>query len=203
MICTPDQIKGLTLVHYGSSSYDPEKFVPAKNPAYWFPKPAGGGLWTSPENSSWGWKQWCEYGRFHTEELDTSFRLQLHPASKVVMIDSWEDYKKDLKVINVSVAEKERWITLDGSYRIVDFEGMLADGIAAIWLTENGQNVTRFGPRLATFDSLYGWDCESVLILDKEAIIPITDQNQTDDNAINDNMRNIVSDLHTSDNSLR
>lgn len=49
-----------------------------------------------------------------------------------------------------------------------DFEAMIRSGIDAIWLTPKGERETRFShPK-----NLYGWDCESVLIMNPNGISP-------------------------------
>jgi len=45
----------MKLIHYGSTSFDPKKFNPVLNS---YIKPTGG-LWTSPIDSEFGWKDWC------------------------------------------------------------------------------------------------------------------------------------------------
>lgn len=48
-----------------------------------FCKPFGG-LWSSPENSTWGWRDWCEAENFWIDKINgSSFRFQLKPGSKV------------------------------------------------------------------------------------------------------------------------
>lgn len=52
-ICSKKQLKSLSIVHYGHKEYYPSKVKPIKN-ENWV-KPLGG-LWCSPINSNWGWK---------------------------------------------------------------------------------------------------------------------------------------------------
>ena len=47
----------------------------------------------------------------------------------------------------------------------IDFEKMLSDGIDAIYLTEKGEQETRFES-----PGLYGWDCECVLVMNPDCI---------------------------------
>jgi hypothetical protein len=50
-----------------------------------------------------------------------------------------------------------------------DFERLLEDGIEGVYLTERGQEETRFGLDNPWCD-LYGWDCECVLVMRLESL---------------------------------
>ena len=50
---------------------------------------------------------------------------------------------------------------------LIDFEQIRSAGIDAIYLTKSGVNNTMYSfPK-----NLYGWDCESVLVINKKSII--------------------------------
>jgi hypothetical protein len=108
-----------------------------------------GGLWTSPVDSSYGWSDWSkdnEYG-----DLSSHFDLDFEGA--VFEIDSLEDMN------NLP------WIENNSMY-FVSFEPLVFMGYDAIRLTDKGQTDTRFThPK-----SLYGWDCETVLVMNADAI---------------------------------
>ena len=72
-------------IHYGSSKYDPNKFVePKNNPdGYIISKPQGG-LWASKVNSEWGWKDWCRSEDFHTDRLEESFTFELSAYTTIL-----------------------------------------------------------------------------------------------------------------------
>ena len=58
------------------------------------------------------------------------------------------------------------WREVHGLFQAIDFEAMVQRGIEGIYLTEKGQIDTRWtSPR-----SLYGWDCETILILNENCI---------------------------------
>lgn len=60
----------MQLIHYGHSDFNIAKFKPIKNDDYGWVKP-NGGLWTSPLESNWGWKDWCISEGFHSYTDDT------------------------------------------------------------------------------------------------------------------------------------
>ena len=141
----------MKLIHYGSSYFDPEKFISVKNRDL-MTKPTGG-LWASPVDAAWRWKQWCETERFELDSLSTHFIFEI-TDSHILKISSESDMHQNLL-----------WIQSSFSWT-VDFE-RLSNKYDAIFLTEKGEQETRL-----TFPkSLYGWDCECVLVLNKKCII--------------------------------
>jgi hypothetical protein len=148
--------RNFALIHYGSDEFRKELFRDVRN-SYWV-KPEGG-LWTSPVNSQWGWKDWCDAEQFRECDKQNSFIVHLKPGTKVVVIDGKKDFEKLLETHGLDMPFMKR--------QGPDFEKLFGDGYQAIWLTEKGQQETRF-----TFpSSLYGWDVETVLILDKNSVL--------------------------------
>ena len=137
------------LIHYGSDKFIPKKVLPVKNTDWVKPKKEGG-LWTSPIDSKWGWKDWNDCERFIECDDRNSFTVYLKADAKIFVIDSLEDLKK---------------APLREGYgkKVLDFE-LIAQNYDAIWLTEKGQNETHFSYPI----DLSGWDCETVLILNPD-----------------------------------
>lgn len=138
------------LIHYGNDKFEHSLFKPIENNNI---KPRGG-LWTSPVSSKWGWKNFCRQEGFWVETLKKSFKLKLKKDSSVFIIDSYQDLTK-------MIFKKHKYCNL----HIIDFE-KISEKYDAIWLTVKGQKETR----LSEPYNLYGWDVESVLILNKESI---------------------------------
>ena len=138
----------LHLIKYGSDKFDLSKFNPVKSQPGAI-KPDGG-LWASPVNSEYGWKEWCEENEFHLDDLKESFTFW-YESDNILVIDS----KKDLSKI--------KWLEFYRRF-IPDFLAMDYD---AIYLTRKGEAATR----LLMDENLYGWDCESVFIMNPEGII--------------------------------
>lgn len=146
----------LNLISYGlGERFDRGRFKPVKNRA--FVKPDGG-LWASPVFSSYGWRDWCEAEHFNLEKLATSFIFRY--GGKILRIDTLED------------AKQMPWL-LAGDYAFPDFETMTRTGVDAIWLSPEGERATRFSPP----HSLYGWDCECVLVMNPNGILELPEAN--------------------------
>lgn len=152
-------LKDFTLVHHGSDSFDVEKFNKITNNKY-RNKP-NGGLWTSPLNSEFGWITWCKVNDFNFEEYSSkSFTLELSDDARIFIINSIDDLKKLPTFIS----------KIGGiNYITIDYE-KLSKYYDAIYLTIKGEQETSW---LENFDelSLYGWDCETVLILKTNKLI--------------------------------
>ena len=114
-----------------------------------------GGLWASPIHTKFGWKEWCNSEDFG----DVS-------AKYPVVLDI--DMSRIMVIKKASDLDKLPWCKLEGLdlLEFIDFGKLIKDGVDGIYLTEKGQWETRFTfPR-----GLYGWDCESVLVLNERCI---------------------------------
>ena len=138
-------------IHYGSDTFKPELIHgPHNNPFRNKPQNA---FWASPEDSDHGWKAWCEGEDFHTDRLDKSFRFKLKDGAKIFYVDSMEKerflprLKTDCGYINIK------------SY---DFDFLKHQGYDAVEvsLTDCWQ----------LYDGMYGWDCDSIAILNPDIV---------------------------------
>lgn len=150
-------------IHYGQNEFQKEKFKPIKN-EFHFPKPKGG-LWASNICSNFGWKDWCEdegflSGKEHEDYWSSSFCFTFKEDANVYHI--WR--KDDIK--NLPLLEKAEFSYYDKYY--IDFEDCLARGIDAIELhlyADNGKH-----SHVELYWALYGWDCNSVIVLNPDCI---------------------------------
>lgn len=155
--------QGQELVTYGcGNKFIKKNFHPVVNRPRWN-KPLGG-LWASPVDSKWGWKDWCKSENFG--DLETCFKFTLKKGVRVCIVDSLEDFD-GLPTFDTSLGLTFLKNKLG---RTVDFEE-IARNADVIWLTEDGQRVTHFGRGINEM-SLYGWDCETVLVLNAECVKP-------------------------------
>lgn len=141
------QHKTINCITYGLGDFDHESFKPVQND--WI-KPKGG-LWASPIESEYGWKHFCEENEWNLDGLRTSFEFTF--KGLCVVIDSFEDLR-DLY-----------WIEKPLRINMVDFERLQREGIQGVLLTTCGLGNTKF-----TDPNLYGWDCESLLVMDRTCI---------------------------------
>lgn len=142
------------LIHYGDTSYSLEKFQKITDEGWVKPR---GGLWTSPLKSEWGWRDWCNAENFRECKREDSFLLKLNEDSRIYIIDSVEDVRKaPVKTLGYM------------NRMTINFE-ILSQDYDALWLTRKGESETRW----EEVYSLYGWDCESVLILNPHSVTQV------------------------------
>ena len=150
-------------IHYGSSKYDPVKFKPIKNQLLWVK--SEGGLWASPKDAFFGWKEWCEGARFDGCNTDISFEFTLASNAMILQINCTDDLI-DLPKADLPKEIPSRtfsWLAL------LDFEKILSSGVDAIQV--NMSNDPARGWDNGLYNALYGWDCDSILVMNKDVVI--------------------------------
>lgn len=75
-------------VHYGHTAFKPELFMEIKNQEM-FVKPKGG-LWASPIQSKFGWKDWCKSENFRVCNDENSFTFSIKENANIINL-----YSKD------------------------------------------------------------------------------------------------------------
>ena len=146
-------------IHYGHAEFRPELFREIKN-RYEFVKPSGG-LWASAVDAPYGWKQWCMDQDFYVHRLQDNFTFELSENSKILHIRSVEDLESLPKQENVVI--NPPWVSLD-------FEKLLADGWDAVELHLSEENLDTLGWFDGLYYALYGWDCDSILIMNPDVV---------------------------------
>ena len=144
-------------ITFGMTYFDKKKFMPIKNRH--FVKPWGG-FWTAPlltqqENYS-AWAQWCSTNDFHVERLANAIVFNMSDSARICRIDSLQD-------LGALPMQSNFGITYTP-----DFE-RIAQEYDAIYLTSKGERETRWTRPY----NLYGWDCESVLILNPDIVTEV------------------------------
>lgn len=148
-------------IHYGSANFNPRYFTQVTNRDELRVKPHGG-LWASRVDAKFGWRNWCE-GEDWAERLGNShFRFLITPAAKVFHLYT----SKDLDHLPYRNDCSDRWEFYP------DFEQMVKDGWDAIelHLSSTDKNWDSDG----LYWRLYGWDCDSILIMNPKIISPLT-----------------------------
>ena len=140
----------ITYIHYGHNEFDINKFKTPKN-RDWCNKPCGG-LWSSRVNAKRGWKDWCEQEDFRECRKDNSFTFKISDDANVLYINCVDDVNK--------LPEQAQY--KGSSIRSVDFEQLMLNGIDAIEFNLSND--------WGLYMALYGWDCDSTLILNPNII---------------------------------
>ncbi len=146
-------------IHYGAKQFDPLLNFPIKNEYCWV-KPKGG-LWASRKNASFGWKDWCAREEFRDCKDECSFEFVLRDESRIATISTLPQLRRLPSIENSRIAS---------SY-LIDFEKCVRLGIDAIELCWYGQEFENVASGDLYFE-LYGWDCDSIVVLNPDTIIP-------------------------------
>ena len=150
-------------IHYGHKAYDPNLFSEVKN-RVGSNKPSGG-LWASAVDAEYGWKAWNKDEDFVVCDDDNAFKFELTQNVKVFVIDSVA--KADALPKTHLSGESDRWAFLASTlgFESYDFE-KLARVCDAIDF--------RLSDDHKLYYKMYGWDCDSILVLNKECIVPLS-----------------------------
>ena len=140
-------------IHYGHKNFDVNLFCPIKNRDF-FVKPDGG-LWASNINAEYSWKDWCESTEFKSCNEDNSFTFFLSEDAKILKIKSSDQ----LKLLPKLDGETETGCVV--SWVLLDFEELSREYDAIEVYISYDKNL---------YFDLYGWDCDSILIMNPGVI---------------------------------
>ena len=166
-------------IHYGAAKFDPTIGFPIKNRSFrdkdgWFDlitKPRGG-LWASCIDATYGWKQWNEDERFMDCDPSNAFKFVIKEGFTVKFLRSIDDIK-ELPLLNDQTLSIKHIL----STYCIDFEKCLECGIDALELQWYGEEYEAFNKSDDNMHhALYGWDCDSIIILNSEAVEQIGDK---------------------------
>jgi hypothetical protein len=166
-------------VHYGNDHFE-KREVDLRIKGF-VTKPSKAAIWGSPEDAEFSWKDWSEGEHWNLGALEKSFRFKLKGDSKILFISSKKDIDEldeSLKT-NTSAIEKHYSgltsvssliMSMLGSitpekYNTIDFTKLRENGIDAVEIEYNGY----------THDNFYGWDCDSICVLNPDAVEEIED----------------------------
>lgn len=151
-------------IHYGNNQYHSDRFRSIKNRPG-FTKPWGG-LWASPINAKYGWKEWNDDENFRECNKENSFIFTLTEKANVIHIRSVNDLKllPKQKMSNINI--------FDTGMIYPDYECLLNYGCDAVELHLSEEDTSENDFMEGLYWSLYGWDCDSIIILNPDVIIP-------------------------------
>lgn len=138
-------------IHYGHTNFYSDKFEKITNRPYFLSKPHGG-FWASDVNAKFGWKDWCAQEHFRECVLENSVTFRLSDNANILHVRSQFD-----------IARMERMKPEIYNRCCPDFEKMKRMGIDAIEL--------HLSECWDLYFELYGWDCDSILVMNKDVIM--------------------------------
>ena len=140
-------------IHYGHKHFENDKFTDIKNRV--LNKPLGG-LWASPVDSEYSWKNWNEESKVVKCQEFNSFKFTLKNNSKILKIDSHK------KACQLPIQKGfEEYDVASGAIAIIDFEKLAKEYDAIEVLISKDYQLYWY---------LYGWDCDTLLVFNKECM---------------------------------
>lgn len=142
-----------TYIHYGHTTFDKNIFHPIHN----IPmrnKPTGG-VWASRIDAVFGWRELNEYEFYKDCDKEISFQFTLKSNANIIELHSSNDVDQLLQITT----------SKDHNSGYLDFEAISSGGIDAIeyFLSDDDD----------LYYKLRGWECDSILIMNHEIIVPI------------------------------
>ena len=165
--------KSKYFIHFGSNEYLPELFGPIKNTLGHKPE-SFSGLWGCPLDADFSWKEFCQLIDFHDDDyLKKYFIFKLRDDARVIIIDDINSLNNldDKYLYNGPVFFSH----IETSIKYINFE-MLSEDYDAIIVYLNRYIPKSIYPSDSLKYRLYGWDCDSILVLNKD-VIEIIDKN--------------------------
>ena len=149
-------------IHYGHKNFDRDLFTEIKNRDY-FVKPHGG-LWASRINAEYGWKQLVTDNEFFTGKYrdDNCFKFKLKDGARLLVITN--DDQLDTLPQQHTPHSNLVFTTC------LDFEKLKEeyDAIEVLIYEDKSEIQDNFVDGL--YNKLYGWDCDSILVMNKDVI---------------------------------
>lgn len=155
-----------TYRHYGISEFDADLFKNIRNRHHWN-KP-NGGFWASDIEAPRSWKDWCKSECFKLESFGTHIDFKLRADTKVLKIYNKDDF--DRAMLNDfirSCFDENRMLLnswLSSEAEVIDFE-RLATQFDAMEVYAGSDGFL--------YDAFYGWDCDSIVVFNKDKIVVV------------------------------
>ena len=146
-----ENISNRIFIHYGHTKFDDNLWEEIINMK--FCKPYGG-LWASDINAKFGWKNWNEISQFRKCDEKKSFKFKLKSNTRLLSINTMEELERVPLDPTVPVEVKTIFYALD-------FENIKENYDAIEVNISNDKSL---------YWALYGWDCDTLLVLNKKCI---------------------------------
>lgn len=105
-------------------------------------------MWASSPNYKFSWSDWCKSENYYQNDFNKYFEFELKENSKIISIKKIDDIKNlpiQNKFIDIIFLDFEK---IKNNYDVI--EVIMSDR--------------------QVYNSLYGWDCDSILVLNKDVI---------------------------------
>ena len=139
-------------IHYGDDNFDINKFIPISSRSE-ATKPFGG-FWGSRKNADFSWKEWCTEIDLKSKDLTKKIQFSLSNGAKILVINN-------IKLLDKLPQNEENHI-VNKLFVTLDFEKLSKQYDAIEVLISEDERL---------YELLYGWDCDSILVMNPNVII--------------------------------
>lgn len=150
---------GKLYIHYGHRNFSKERVTKMRN------GPGGNmainkpdfGLWGSPVDCEFGWKEWCESEDFHTDTLDRYFVFKVKDGAKIFTVrknDDISDYLCTPYMYTIEYMFPPKYI---------DFNKIMKEYDGMELIHEDNYSSLHYS-------YFYSWDVDSIVVLNPDAI---------------------------------
>ena len=156
-------------VHYGTTKFDKNQFKPIETFPF-FPKPKGG-FWASAKDAKFGWKEWNKQENYQETRDDNKIEFKLSPEARILRLESTQDIADAVSRYPTEVPKEIQSSDLHGILRLtlcpLDFNAIARDYDAIEVIVSNWNGVSHMLPM---------WDCDSIVIMNPDVIVPIEEK---------------------------
>jgi len=141
-------------IHYGHSKFDPIYVRYEVHPLACKPNM---GLWASPVDTDWGWKDWCESEQWSCSDMNLHFYFTLSDSAKIFEVHSEDDILPYL--ISTGTPTFTKTSIGDG----IDFDRIFREGYDGmeLFISED----------YSMHDGVFNvWDCDSIVVWNPDVI---------------------------------
>jgi hypothetical protein len=170
LLVSGGELPELTVLLPAEAIPDPVAVAPVANDQWAKPK---GGLWTAPRtgDTESAWTRWCADNDHQPKGAEQMTLWSMSVPDDVVVVKVSDPVgAKDLH----TAFHEDATDGISRMYALIDYEGLAAAGVDAIWLTEDAARAAS-GNVFTTNPTPFNlWDCETVLWLRPPATTSFT-----------------------------
>ena len=136
----------MIFTHFGTNLFNPEEFQEITNETYCGGLKPKGGIWGSFEEGL-GWKKWCEINEYEfLNGFNLFFRFKLTDNAHILYV-----LKDELDIFKIEgTLQSYDWLKIKEKYDAVYIPA---------------------GTNQELYMKYYGWDCDSIIVLNKNVVI--------------------------------
>lgn len=147
-------------IHYGDDKFDPQ--LCTKKLIYHHRAKPDKGIWASPVNAEFGWKEWCESEMHYPKGFDwkKSFTFTLTKEANILYIHTEDD------ILDYIIENPDDWNLFNTKTTISD-----SLNLEKLYKEFDGMELFMFENYIDLHYSIFNsWDCDSIVVWNPDVI---------------------------------